>query len=164
MIQIKDKEYLSIVNHILENEQFKLIDKIEHHGTSRFNHSLKVSFYSYKIAKLLKLDYIETAKGGLLHDFFISEEDRNMLDRFTSTFTHPKKAVQTSKKYFNISEKEENIIHSHMFPIYFSLPKYSESWVVSLVDKVVGSYEFSNKFKYKIAYFVNTYLFIIINR
>ena len=164
MIQIKDKNYLNIVNHILENDNFRKIDNIEHHGTSRLNHSLRVSYYSYKIAKLLKLDYIETATGGLLHDFFISDEDRNIIDRFVSTFTHPKLAVATTMKYFDITKKEENIIHSHMFPIYFSLPKYTEAWIVSIVDKIVGSYEFSLKYKYKLAYFVNTYLFLFLNR
>ena len=164
MITIKDKNYLNIVSNILQNENFKKIDNIEHHGISRLEHSLRVSYYSYKITKLLKLDYIDTAKGGLLHDFFMSDEDRSIVDKFISTFTHPKLAVETSLKYFTLTKKEENIIHSHMFPIYFSLPKYTEAWIVSMVDKVVGSYEFSLKYKCKLAYFVNTYLFIFLNR
>ena len=61
-----------IVNHILNNEEFLKIKKIEHHGISRYEHSMKVSYYSYKIAKALRLDYEQVARGGLLHDFFLN--------------------------------------------------------------------------------------------
>ena len=46
-----DQEYLFIINNILENEKFRKIENIKHHNTTRLNHSLKVSYYSYKIAK-----------------------------------------------------------------------------------------------------------------
>lgn len=155
----KDKKYNSIVSHILDNEEFNQIRGIEHHGTTRYDHSLRVSYYSYKIAKLLHLDYEDAARAGLLHDFFISDEDRNLKDRFISTFVHPKEAVENSVRVFNVNEKEQDIIKSHMFPIYISVPKYAESWIVSLVDKVVGTYEFSKEF----SYLANIYLVFIMN-
>lgn len=158
-----DKLYMDIIAPILENKDFNKLKDIEHHGVTRFDHSMKVSYYSYKLSKVLKLDYTEVARAGLLHDFFLSSEDRSAKDRFISTFTHPKKAVNQTKKYFELSEKEENIIHSHMFPLYCSLPKYAESWVVSLVDKIVGSYEFGKKFGYKIGYIFNIYAIVFLN-
>jgi len=135
-----DKDYFLIVNHILNNEEFKKIDGIEHHGISRFDHSFKISYFSYKICKLLHLDYECAARAGLLHDFFLSDENRTFKDKFLSTFTHPKKAVENSIKNFNISEKEENIIRAHMFPFYTALPKYAESWIIILVDKIIVTY------------------------
>ena len=71
--KIKDKEYLFIINHILENNEFQKMNDIKHHNTTRMDHSLKVSYYSYKIAKSLNLDYEDVARGGLLHDFYINE-------------------------------------------------------------------------------------------
>ena len=88
-----DTEYLHLVNHILYNDEFKKIKDIEHHGVTRYDHSLRVSYYSYKISRILKLDYKQVATGGLLHDFFLSDEERNSKDSFISTFNHPKKAV-----------------------------------------------------------------------
>ncbi len=96
----KDKNYINIVDNILDNEEFNKIKTIEHHGTTRFDHSVRVSYYSYKLAKMFRLDYKEVARAGLLHDFFLSDEDRNVKDRFISTFTHPKKAVENSDAYF----------------------------------------------------------------
>lgn len=147
----KSIEYTNLVNPILENEEFKKIKKIEHHGITRYEHSIRVSYYSYKVSKFLRLDYENTARGALLHDFFISPEERTKTERLTSTFTHPKKAVMKSAEVFELTELERNIIHAHMFPIYCALPKYAESWVVSFTDKVVALYEFGLKFTKKLS-------------
>lgn len=155
----KDEKYLNLVDNILNNDEFNKIKSIEHHGTTRFDHSMRVSYYSYKISKFLHLDYIETARAGLLHDFFLSDEDRNVKDRFVSTFVHPKEAVDNSIRVFGVNEKELDIIRTHMFPINISIPKYAESWIVSLVDKVIGTYEFSKKF----GYIANIYLLFLLN-
>ena len=150
----KDLQYRQLVGHILENEEFLKIKKIEHHGISRYDHSVKVSYYSYKIAKALRLDYEEVARGGLLHDFFLSPEKRSKKERFVSVFVHPKQAVETAKSNFNLTKKEEDMIRAHMFPINLTVPKYLESWIVSFVDKGVALNEFSVKcgFRLRFAY------------
>lgn len=162
-MEIQDLEYLELVKNILDNQEFNQLKEIEHHGTTRFSHSLRVSYFSYQITKLLHLNYQEVARAGLLHDFFLSNQNRTLKERFLSTFIHPKYAVLNSCKYFNLTEKEKNIIESHMFPLYISLPKYAESWIVSYVDKVVGTYEFYQKFKYKFSYAANFFLIVLLN-
>ena len=162
----KDQEYLFIINNIMKNEEFKKIENIKHHNTNRLNHSIKVSYYSYKIAKSLKLDYKEVARGGLLHDFYtdkISECD-NVKDKIKLfSIQHPKDAVSNATTHFNLSEKEIDIIESHMFPIDYKIPKYAESWIVSFVDKVLSFGEFYKKFSYKFSYLSNLYLLFILN-
>ena len=159
----KDLQYMSIVNNILDNDEFLKIKKIEHHGISRYDHSLKVSYYSYRIAKALHLDYEQTAVGGLLHDFFLSPEDRSQKDRIKSVFTHPKRAVDMAKSQFELTKKEEDMIRSHMFPINLSVPKYAESWIVSLVDKCVATNEFAIKFRFRLKYAYNLFLLFAIS-
>jgi uncharacterized protein len=167
MIKYKnDEEYLYIIKNIMANEEFKKIDNIKHHNTTRLDHSLKVSYYSYKIAKTLRLDYEEVARGGLLHDFYIDRiaECRKIKDKIKLFSTkHPKDAVNNSLNNFSLSEKEINIIETHMFPVDYRIPKYAESWVVSLVDKILSIDEFSKKFGHKIAYVSNFYLIFILN-
>ena len=158
-----DTYYIKIIEDILENKEFDKIKYIEHHGTTRFDHSMRVAYYSYKVAKTFRLDYREVARAGLLHDFFLSDIDRTAKDKFLSTFTHPKYAVENAQKHFKLSDKEKNIIESHMFPIYTCLPKYAESWVVSTVDKIVGTYEFMKEFRYKFSYIFNIYILFLIN-
>ena len=148
-----DKEYLFIIDNIMENEEFKKMDNIKHHNTTRMNHSLKVSYYSYKIAKSLKLDYKDVARGGLLHDFYTDKisDCKKVKDKILLfTTKHPNDAVENASNYFELSEKEINIIRTHMFPIDYKIPKYAESWIVSIVDKILSVGEVSKKFGYKL--------------
>lgn len=158
-----DFDYIKIVDSILNNQEFNKLKDIEHHGITRYDHCVKVSYYSYKIAKKLKLDHRSAARGGLMHDFFLSDEDRNIKDKLVSTFTHPKLAVLKSCEEFDICDVEKDIIRTHMFPINMAVPKYAESWLVSCVDKMVAIKEFSHKFSYKLKYGLNLYILFLIN-
>lgn len=142
-----DTEYSIIVRHILENDEFKKIGTCIHHGTTRLNHSIRVSYYSYKIARKLKLDYESTARAGLMHDFFYNENGGITKEGIKSTFTHSKKAAINSEKYFGLNYKERDIIEKHMFPVNIKIPMYMESYIVSFVDKIIGFLEFNRKFK-----------------
>lgn len=143
--KIKEKNYLGLVSHILDDQEFSKIDQFEHHGLSRLDHSLKVSYLAYRIAKVLKMDYEMAARGGLLHDFFLDEEK----NRLKSLFKHPKIASSNAARRFELSVDEINIIESHMFPIIpHKLPKHAVSWLVSTVDKGVAIVDFAISFKY----------------
>lgn len=158
---MRDIEYNIIVDDILKNDIFNKINDIEHHGTTRMTHSKRVSYYSYKICKLLHLDYISAARAGLLHDFFISDNNRNKKERLKSTFIHPKEALKNANKYFDLNPKEQDIIITHMFPININIPLYMESWIVSTIDKIVGTFEFIKAFSLKYTYITNLYLALI---
>lgn len=164
--KIKDKEYLYIIDHILKNNEFQKMSNIKHHNTTRMDHSLKVSYYSYKIAKSLGLDYEDVARGGLLHDFYINEirNCKKIKDKILLFSTkHPDEALENASNNFELSDKEINIIKSHMFPVDYKIPKYAESWLVSLVDKVLSFGEVSSRFRYKLSYSANLYLLFLIN-
>lgn len=137
-----DIEFNNIVSNILSNEKFLEIKKCKHHGITRYEHSLRVAYYSYLVTKKIKLNYFETARGALLHDFFITNELKEKEQKL-SAFVHPYKALKNSNYYFNITDLERDIIINHMFPtLPHKIPKYLESWIVSIVDKVVATYEF----------------------
>lgn len=148
----KDIEYTKIVDHIMENEQFLKINNCKHHGITRLEHSLRVSYFSYKICKKLRLNAKETAEAGLLHDFFINDEMTKRQNKLR-VFVHPKKSLNNACYHFDLSDMQKDIIYSHMFPLIPNRPpKYLESWLVSLVDKGVAVYEFAISYHKK--YFV----------
>ena len=159
---LNDKEYYKIIKDILNNEKFKQTKKCRHHGITRYEHSLKVSYKSYKIAKKHNLDYISTARAGLLHDFFI-DEDLTPKKRKISMFVHPYKSLENSNKYFNLNKKEKNIIISHMFPtLPHKIPLYKESIIVSITDKIIATKEFYQSYgKEKIYKLAHLYMLII---
>lgn len=163
ILKIKDKKYNNIIKDIIRNPQVKQMANIEHHGISRLEHSLKVSYYAYRVAKRLHFDYVSVARGGLLHDFYLEGNERSKFHKFTDTFIHPNKALNTTKSIFDISKKEENIIISHMFPIFLSIPKSKESILVNITDKIIGTKEMFLEYKAKTKYHLNhSYLFLLL--
>ncbi len=160
ILNIKDKKYNEIVKNIVRDKEVKKMANITHHGITRLEHSLKVSYKSYKIAKKLDFDYVAVARAGLLHDFYLDGDERSTKFKFLDTFIHPKKALETSTQNFNINKIEKNIIISHMFPIYPTIPTYKESLLVNFVDKGIGAYEMTIECYYKFKYRFN-YLFIL---
>ena len=158
-----DSEYMSIVSDIFSNIEYMKLKDIKHHNHTRLKHCIKISYYAYKITKKLKLDYVETARAGLLHDFYLGQvNDQKGIIKKVLLFTtkHPKEAIENSSKFFHLSEKEKDIIRTHMFPVDIYIPRYAESWIVSLVDKAVSFKEFGFKFYNKL--FSKASLFIIV--
>lgn len=159
-------EYLDIVSDILNNKEFMQIENIKHHNTNRLDHSMKVSYNAYKIAKFLRLDYKEVARAGLLHDFYLdrTKDYQNIFEKVKLfTTKHPNDAIINSLKYYDLTNKELDIIRTHMFPVDIYVPRYLESWIVNLTDSFVSIYEFGFKFKHEISYATNLYLFFLIN-
>ena len=54
---------------------------------------------------------------------------------------HPGYAVKNANQIIDLSDKQIDIIKTHMFPITFTPPKYLEGWIVDLVDDVASIYE-----------------------
>ena len=69
---LNDKEYMRLIDKYINNNEVMRLKDIPHHDSNRLNHSLKVSYYSYKICKKLNLNYISAAKAGILHDLFFT--------------------------------------------------------------------------------------------
>ena len=137
-----DSNYLFLVSDILENAEFKELVNYVHHDSNRLQHSINVSYISYCIAKKLNLDYEKTARGALLHDFFLVDNHSvSKYNRLMTLFFHPKYALEKSKEYFDLSDMEKNIIVSHMFPVGLFLPRYKESILVLLIDDYVSIIE-----------------------
>lgn len=133
------KDYTILVHDILNHKEFKKLGTIVHHGNNRLDHSLRVSYYSYKVGKILTLDYRQIARGALLHDFFFEENEGEAAKLKLETLVrHPAYALENAKKYFVLSDLESDIIATHMFPISWRLPKYIESWLVDIIDDIVS--------------------------
>lgn len=137
--QYYNEEFQNLIQPILDNNEFIETKKKSHHGINRYEHLLRVSYYSYRVTKTLRLNYKETTRAALLHDFFLDEtENDNALKALQN---HPNYALENAKRYYSLTEREEDIIKTHMFPVTFQPPKYLESWIVDIVDDVAGIYE-----------------------
>lgn len=137
----KDKEFMSVASPILTHKEFMKTKSIVHHGNTRYNHSVRVAYVAYKLSKTLGCDVTSTIRGAALHDFFLVRDDKNIATSTKMFIEHPKMAKDNAIKYFGVNEKEQNIIEAHMFPVSSVAPKYKESWIVTLSDKIVATLE-----------------------
>lgn len=158
MTKYENNEFYNIIKPILEHPEFQKTKEIAHHGISRYDHCIRVAYYTYKVSKALKLDYKETTEAALLHDFFTDEVEKE--NNILKLRRHPKHAVENAKKYFDINEKQADIIKTHMFPITFMPPKYIEGWIVDLVDDFAAIYEKTSTVKTEMQA-ATTFLFLV---
>lgn len=131
-----DKEFMSVAEPILTHKEFVKTKSIIHHGNTRFNHSVRVAFFAYKISKLLGCDINASIRGGMLHDFFLVRDDKNIITSAKMFVDHPRLAKENAIKYFGVNDKVQNIIESHMFPTSAVAPKSKEAWIVTFSDKL----------------------------
>lgn len=118
-------------------------DFVQHGTTSVYDHSIRVAYYSLMVAELLHLreHREELVRGALLHDYFLYDwHERDRSHNFHG-FRHPFTALRNAKADFDLSEREQNIIIRHMFPLIPIPPACMEGWIVCMVDKGCSIYE-----------------------
>lgn len=132
-----DKEYLELIEDLLNHEMVQKLEKFTHHKvTNRLAHSLSVSYCSYVWAKRFKLNTRAIARAGLLHDlFFYDGENKNEVGGKGHNYEHPRIALENAQKLTELTHLEQDIILKHMCGATKDIPKYAESWIVTLMDK-----------------------------
>ncbi len=170
-----NEEFDYLVSDILNNEHFLATKKDLHHGTSKYEHSLRVAKLSYKLSKVFKADSKSAARAGLLHDFFFGTRKEKPENSY---LRHPVTASNNAKKYFNVTDLEAEAIKTHMFhqvllkkifpfinrkekvSIKEFKPKSKEGWIICLSDLLVSIIECE---RFQFSYAANITLLLIFN-
>ena len=150
-------EYRTVYNYgkdILAFPRMQSEKNFRQHGKySVYDHSLNVAVFCVKMAEKhgKNIDMRSLVRGALLHDYFLY--DWHIADkshRFHG-ITHPNTASRNAQRDFYLNSKEINMIRSHMFPLYFVLPHFRESFILCIADKICAAEEttsvFINQFK-----------------
>lgn len=148
----------NLTNDIISNKDFKQLKHELHHGITRYEHSYRVAKWTYKICKLFSMKNINTTtRAALLHDFY-TNEDLKGNSSVKKLAIHPNVALNNALKYYQLDEIGQDIIKTHMFPCNLDIPSYKESWLVSSVDKIVGTYEM---LRFKTVLYIGIYLIFL---
>ncbi len=151
-VDINVQEFKEIIKDITENSSVvSLKEHVQHMKGSRYKHCYEVAFYTYVITKKLGLDYISATRGAMLHDFYFYDWRNKGVEgqkRFHA-YRHPRIALNNAKENFDLNDLEKDIILKHMWPLTIRLPRFSESYIVTFVDKYCAMKEFFKFLKYK---------------
>lgn len=139
--------FYDCVSDIIDCDELARLKEITHHiSTTRFQHCINVSYYSYLICRKFSLDARSAARAGLLHDlFYYSRKDYNNTktkNQLSHSQLHSFVAVENAERLIDINELERDIIEKHMWPVTKKLPKYKESYIITMVDKYCAVLEY----------------------
>lgn len=141
------------VEDILNHEEYKQLAAYTHHRPfTTLEHSLRVAQIAYnwsiRLESTLHLDTQAITRGALLHDFFFYDWHHLRPDGARwHGFRHPRIACQNAERCFRLTEKEKDIILSHMWPLTIRRPRSREAFLVMIADKMASIQEFRFKFK-----------------
>lgn len=136
-------EFCRLTGELLESEPVRMMGRWQHHGRiTTLDHSLFVAYLSFRAARWLRLDERAAARGGLLHDLYLYDPRDKSAHPGNQCFDHPVFALRNAEALCGrLTEKERNIIISHMWPLARRRPRSPEAAVVNLADKLCATAE-----------------------
>ena len=137
-----DQEFFDDIKDLLASDAVQRLKRYVHHKSgTRFDHSLYGADRSYRFAKKMGWDSRAAARGGLLHDLFFYDWRDDDAPGGWHVTEHPVQALREAEARFDLSDLEKDIIVKHMWPLSPWMPKYRESFTVSMMDKYCAMME-----------------------
>ena len=134
-----DPTYEALIKDLLAHKDIQSMAGFRHHGKiTCLDHSLAVSYLAFQLAKKLSWDEQSVARAGLLHDFYLYDWHHKKNRKGLHGFTHAKTSLANANHRFKLNAIEQDIIKTHMWPMNPALPRYKESFLVCLVDKLLA--------------------------
>ena len=149
--KIDKKAFLEIAREVVGKARYdEMRQYISHSDITVYSHCIQVAYTAYRLSVKLGIscDTRALIRGALLHDYYLYDwHDPNKGFRWHG-FKHHKFALENADRDFDLSDKEKNIIYSHMFPLTFWCPpKNREAWLVTVADKIVATKETMRKYR-----------------
>lgn len=141
----ENKEIKQHLRGLLHTEETALMKHCIQHGRiTTYDHVISVVRLSFYLNRRMHLGASdkELVRGAFLHDFYLYDWHENGYIGRLHGLHHPAIALENASSRYVLSKKERNIIESHMWPLtLFHFPKYRESCIVCLADKICSAYE-----------------------
>ena len=117
---------------------------IQHGDVTTYQHCKNVVLVSCWLNHRLHLGADETslAVGAFLHDFYLYDWHNCSNITHWHGFKHARIARYNAETVFKLTDKEKDIIQSHMWPLNpTDMPHSREAALVCMADKMSSSYE-----------------------
>ena len=125
-------------------EIMKMQNFAQHNGNNTLQHVENVANVSFRMAEKLGLDVDEKAlaRGAMLHDYYLYTTKEMDMTPYRHGVSHPETALRNAGRNHILTDKEANIIRSHMWPMtLWHPPKCKEAVLVCLADKYCAANE-----------------------
>lgn len=139
---LDDTAFMEKIAAVIADPAFQRLKLTQHHNDSVYCHTLRVTYHAWRMGARWGADEEAILRGALFHDLYFHDwRDREHL--LNHGWTHPNIALENARRHFPpLSELEENIISSHMWPFNIGNPPRSrEAFIVGISDKLVATGE-----------------------
>ncbi|MBQ6034566.1 HD domain-containing protein [Ruminococcus sp.] len=145
--ELTNNSYYACISDIIGSKQVQELKSITHHiSTTRFQHCVNVSYYSYIVCRVLKLNARSAARAGLLHDLFYYDRKEYNSEKIKGQASHskhhPMVASENASEITKITRLERDMIEKHMWPMTRPMPRYKETYIITIIDKYCAVLEF----------------------
>lgn len=145
--ELTNNSYYDCIKDIIGCEQLSRLKSITHHVcTTRFQHCVNVSYYSYIVCRMFRLNARSAARAGLLHDLFYYDRKEYNSTKQKWQVSHSKhhsmEAASNASEVTAITRLEKDMIEKHMWPATGPMPKYKETYIITIIDKYCAVLEF----------------------
>ena len=117
---------------------------IQHGSVTTYEHCMRVTRIAFWLNIHLRAhaDEASLVKGAFLHDFYLYDWHNCSNITHWHGFKHPRIARYNAEVVFALTDKEKDIIQSHMWPLTpTDIPHSREAALVCMADKMSSSYE-----------------------
>lgn len=111
---------------------------MQHGSVTTYDHSVAVTKMCLRLSRGLHIrtDERSLIRGALLHDYYLYDWHAPRDGSDLHAFSHPGKAVRNAARDFGLNEIERDMIRCHMFPLTVRPPRFRESAILCLADKI----------------------------
>lgn len=137
--------YEKTLDNMINDEAVLELEKYSQHGnTSTLDHCVHVTRTAANIARQLnlKISEEELVRGSMLHDYYLYNFKNEDVGAYRHGTGHAQIALDKASELYDLTERECNIIYSHMWPLNIThIPRYKESVLVCVADKYCAAKE-----------------------
>lgn len=159
MTKEREKHFRLLIDELAKDSKAqRMKNYIQHGRITTYDHCMRVARFAYILNRMLKIksNERELIRGAFLHDYFLYDWHKDHVVKESPQklffllkpvhkffhlhgFTHPQSAMENAKRDFDLTDKEAQIIRSHMWPLtFFHPPKSREALIVCVADKIAS--------------------------
>lgn len=137
--QLREEQFVELIKDYFNSDTVKQMNKTIQHGTTTtLEHCENVAWISYLINRKLHLnaDEKELLEAAMLHDIYLYQGHDGDPSGKNHGIYHHEVESNSAVKQLGLSEKEQEMIRSHMWPLNITkIPKNKEALIIFLADK-----------------------------
>ncbi len=136
----ENEVFIALIKPIVEHPAYERLKDYRYGDVSLAEYTTGVAWIMFKVAGFLGLSVEEAVRGALFHRFYYHQDRERGIPAKFSNWNHPEEAERHARVYFPpVTRKEIDMIRKAGWPLESAVPRYPESFLLSMIDSFMSS-------------------------